>query len=479
MFGGMFKVGDLVTAILSHIPTRRRTILNISEVSKFHRDLVHRKMFWQAIGYHLYDDSIVSLSGDHIKSMLTGTQLRDELEKVTFDLMSDDRKWHSLAAKHIRRMMTYPYEAHPYREIIDAGLVDRLLELSVMDDESLQVDCLWTLQNLSAEGSANFSLAIGTSYLFPELVHLLPMKGDVGETACWVLGNVLGDYFEHGRVYNAGLLRVLATELANAGNLPLDKVRAISTLLGTLCDHPSINDRFAPLLPDIVNLLPIGDNEVSSNCRYALAQLTLKTDAFNYSTALMDTVELATTMIEYGAFSALGNMLVAANGEQILRLIDAGLLKLMKDRIEAGKKEKAVVWMLANMATESVTLSKIMESGIMPIVDDLYDGANPPTQKEVEHFMVTAARNGSVETHYYFIDHGMLRVLMGAIEHWEDIESPLGALISIGDDCEAVESDALWELMRTKFPKGKSRVLLDLFGTSKEELARSAIEHIL
>jgi Armadillo/beta-catenin-like repeat len=476
----MFSVADLVVRIIANIPNSHRTILNISEVSKHHYNLIHQRTFWIAIGYCHYDRSCETLSTDQIKSILTCSQFQSDEERTTViaDLYSDDRNLQLLAASHIRGIVTLPYEVHPYEDIVNAGIVDRLLELSLISDApSLQSECLWILQNISGEGSTEMSLAVGSSYLFPGLVSLFGIPGDVGETACWILSNVLGDYHEHQRIYDAGLLSMIASDLVNQDTLSEEKKQALASLLRSLSVHPSIGTVFLPLLLDIVNLLRTDDKYTKAHCRFVLQVLTRKVE--ECALALLADENLMKALLEHSAIAAVGNLIVVSDTRQVSAFVDLGLFACLRQRIELKKNLLDVVWILSNIATEPDVLPRLIHSGLIPIVVGLYDTAEQKLKKEIEQMMVSAAEHGDEGAHMYFVENDMVRILMNAVETWSDIQAPLSALAGVLEDA----TDELVMQVRLQFPRNSGYLLVDCLiehGDSDiATTARTILEDIL
>lgn len=476
----MFSVADLVVRIIANISDSHRTILNISEVSTYHYNLIHQRTFWIAIGYCHYDRLCETLSTDQIKSILTCTQFHSEEDRapVIADIYSDDRNLQLLAASHIRGIVTLPYKVHPYEDIVNAGMVDRLLELSLISDApSLQGECLWILQNISGEGSSEMALAVGSSYLFTGLVSLFDIPGDVGETACWILTNVLEDYHEHQRVYDVGLLSMIASDLRSQDILSKEKKQALASLLHSLSDHPSIGNLFIPLLPDIVNLLHTDDKYTKTRCRFVLAGLTERVE--ECALALLADENLMKALLEHSAIVALGNMIAVSDSHQVNTLIDLGLFECLRERINLKKNLLDVVWILSNIATESDALPRLIHSGLIPKVIGLYETAGQKLKKEIEQMMVAAAENGEEGTHMYFVENDMVRILMNAIETWSDVQEPLSALAGVLDDA----SDELVMQVRLQFPRNSGYLLVDcIIEHSDSDLgitARTILEDIL
>ncbi len=95
----------------------------------------------------------------------------------------------------IRRLLSLPKDP-PIQEVIDVGVVEKLVELLDSLDNSIQFEACWALTNVVSGTlmQTTYVIKAGAVPKFIELIH--SWNVEVCEQAIWALGNIAGENAE-------------------------------------------------------------------------------------------------------------------------------------------------------------------------------------------------------------------------------------------------------------------------------------------
>jgi len=190
-------------------------------------------------------------------------------------LLGTDEQALEEATREFRKLLSIERNP-PIQEVIDAGVVPRLIELLSHGDTIVQFEAAWALTNIASGTSEHTKLLVdqGVVVIF---VHLLDSPNeDVCEQAVWALGNIAGDctrFRDNVLNYNVltPLLRLLDPETSR-----ISMLRQASWTLANLCrgkPRPPF-ELLKPALPTLNSLICSNDEEVVADACWALAYLS-------------------------------------------------------------------------------------------------------------------------------------------------------------------------------------------------------------
>ena len=81
----------------------------------------------------------------------------------------------------------------PIQEVINAGLIERLVEGLDSEQDTIVYESTWALTNITS-GNSNQTQCVIRAGAVPKLVKLVNSDNlETSETAIWTIGNIAGD----------------------------------------------------------------------------------------------------------------------------------------------------------------------------------------------------------------------------------------------------------------------------------------------
>jgi importin subunit alpha-2 len=123
--------------------------------------------------------------------------------------MSGTKDQQLIGTQSVRKLLSIPKNP-PIQEIIDAGLVPKLIEFLDVKNKMLQFESAWALTNI-ASGDSSQTKEVVKCGAIPYFIKMIGTKdANLVEQAIWALGNIAGDSCEHrDLVLEQGILQPL------------------------------------------------------------------------------------------------------------------------------------------------------------------------------------------------------------------------------------------------------------------------------
>ena len=267
------------------------------------------------------------------------------------------------AAREVRQMLSKE-DKPPIQDVIDAGLVPRLIEfLSHSRHPTLQFEAAWALTNIVSGTSEHVEACVKLG-LVPKMIELLDSSNeDVREQAAWALGNIAGDSAKmRDEVLKQNvmtpLLRVLDPKAVR-----ISLLRQGTWALSNLCrgkPQPPF-DLVEPAITTLATLVHSSDEELLTDACWALSYLSDGTN--DKIQAVIDAgvcgrlAELLLHKVKgvvTPALRGVGNI-VTGDDEHTQAMIDCGVLPSLHKLLSHSSKSvrKEACWALSNIAAGS------------------------------------------------------------------------------------------------------------------------------
>jgi len=352
-----------------------------------------------------------------------------DLQVLVEMIRRSDPGEHLEATTKIRKLLSIENNP-PIQDVIDAGLVTRLIEfLRRNDSPALQFEAAWALTNI-ASGTADQTKVVieaGAVPIFKDL--LVSPSDDVREQAVWALGNIAGDSPRcRDYVLNHGVMESLLHNLSDSSKLSM--LRNATWTLSNLCrgkPQPSW-DLVYPALPTLARLIYSTDDEVLTDACWALSYLS---DGPNERIQAVIEVGIVRKMVELllhasynvqtPALRTIGNI-VTGDDFQTQIVINVSVLPCLSSLLNSPKKgiKKEACWTISNItAGNRVQIQAVIDAVIIPRLILLLKNADFDIKKEAAWALSNATSGGSSEQIKYMVEQNLIE--------------PLCELLSCGD----------------------------------------------
>lgn len=345
-------------------------------------------------------------------------------------LNSEERKSQYEAAVAFRKLLSIE-DNPPIKEVIDAGIVPRLISLLQFNEPTLQFECAWSLTNIASGSSDQTQTVVrcGGVTAFTGLLHR-SLSVDVREQAVWALGNIAGDSvaFRDMVLGSGALPMILAQCTPDAKNSML---RNVTWAISNLCrgTPPPPFDHVKQSLPVLFQLLQVADEEVLADACWALTYLSddrgtqnLKIQAVLESGVLRHAINLMlhkSYQVKTPALRTIGN-LVTGNDSQTQTVINhqalPALLSLLKNARKNIRKEAC--WAISNIAAgDHMQVTSLIQAGIFPALVDILDKDTWECKKEAAWAISNATSGGKDEHIRYLGEVGVVGPLCALLTY--------------------------------------------------------------
>lgn len=301
----------------------------------------------------------------------------EDLPEVVLAANSDNDDLKLFAAQALRKMLSV-HESPPIQQVIDAGVLSRVIEgIQRFDFSQLQYECAWTITNI-VSGASIYTQTIIEKGAVPLLTNLLNSTNEtVRDQAAWALGNVGGDV-SHCRdliLKHGGMdLLIKCFETATRPSTVKNSSWAISNLCRGK-PNPKY-ELISKALPTLAKVLASSqDVELLADCCWAIAQLSdgskdriqtlLDNDVIDSLLRLANSPSIA---VQTAALRCCGNVASGTN-TQTQKIIDQGLLSVASSALNnpVSSVRKEAVWIISNVSAGTIDqIQSLIEAEVYP-----------------------------------------------------------------------------------------------------------------
>ncbi|XP_050218228.1 importin subunit alpha-2 [Mercurialis annua] len=396
---------------------RRRREDNMVEIRKNKREESLQKKRREGLPAQAYANaaSNISASSDMEKKL-------ESLPVMVAGVWSDDKNLQLEATTQFRKLLSIERNP-PIEEVIQAGVVPRLVEFLVREDyPQLQFEAAWALTNIASGTSEHTRVVIdhGAVQIFVKL--LSSPSDDVREQAVWALGNVAGDSPKcRDLVLSNGALLPLLAQLNEHAKLSM--LRNATWTLSNFCrgkPQPPF-EQVRPALPALERLVHSTDDEVLTDACWALSYLS---DGTNDKIQAVIEAGVCPRLVELllhpspsvlvPALRTVGNI-VTGDDIQTECIISIGALPYLLNLLANNHKKsikKEACWTISNItAGNKEQIKAVIESGLIGPLVNLLQNAEFDIKKEAAWAMSNATSGGTHEQIQFLVSQGCIKPL--------------------------------------------------------------------
>jgi len=414
-----------------------------------------------------------------------------------------------------RRMLSVE-DSPPIQEVIDSGVVPRLMQfLAYNNEQQLQFEAAWTITNI-ASGTTSHTACVVQHGGIPAFVNLLSSPNcDVREQAVWALGNIAGDssdYRDSVLRTNNSMQSLIEIITNNQVTPKLTMIRNATWCISNFCrgkpkpDFDSIKN----CIPVLANLLMKNDTEVLTDSCWALSYVTDDQTQGNIkiqsviqcpgiAKRLIYLLQHGTSAVQIPALRTIGNIVTGDDSQTQIMLNENPLPALLGTLTSQRKSlRKEACWTISNItAGTSTQIQQVITANLIPSLISILKEDQFDVQKEAA-WAISNITSGGTEEHTRFIvsqgcipalcgmfacnDAKIIIVVLDAIEKILEIgKQKTDSMDGVNDYADAVEDceglDAIEALQRhenEEIYEKSVKILKNFFDSDEEENAAMA-----
>ncbi|KAH8869110.1 Importin subunit alpha-4 [Schistosoma japonicum] len=337
----------------------------------------------------------------------TGKSTLLNLEAIVANAENEDPAVRLLVVQSARKLLSSDRNP-PIDELINAGMLPKLVACLTSEDPNLQFEAAWALTNI-ASGTSGQTLAVVQAGAVPRFLRLLSSSHpNVCEQAVWALGNIIGDGpVLRDYVIKLDVIKPLLKLLTP--NIPINFLRNVTWVMVNLCrnkDPPPPASAIRELLPALLYLIKHTDDSILVDTVWAISYLT---DGGNDQIEMVINAEIVPHLVpllshssfkvQTAALRAVGNI-VTGSDQQTQVVLDCGALShfpalLTHPRDKINKEAVCQV-------------QAVIDHGLVPLIIHHLAESEFLTQKEAAWAISNLAINGNAEQVRYVIDQRVI-----------------------------------------------------------------------
>ncbi|CAH8305316.1 unnamed protein product [Eruca vesicaria subsp. sativa] len=347
-----------------------------------------------------------------------------KLENMTHmvaGVMSDDISLQLEATVGIRKLLSVDYNP-PINEVIQSGVVPRLVQFLSSDDPQLQLETAWALTNI-ASGTSEHTKVIIDSGAIPFFINLLASPSDeVREQAVWGLGNVAGDSPKcRDFVLSCNAMVPLLAQFNEHSKLSM--LKNATWTLSNFCrgNPPPALEQTKPALPILERLLHSTDDEVLTDACWALSYLSAGNDekiqtVINAGVipSLVQHLAHHSPAVLTPALRTIGNIVTGDDMMTQEVLNHQALPHLFSILTNSYKKsiKKEACWTISNITAGNTSqIQQVIEARIIQPLLHLLQNAEFEIKKEAVWAISNVTSGGNPDQVKFLVDQGCVKPL--------------------------------------------------------------------
>lgn len=336
------------------------------------------------------------------------------------------------AAIKFRKLLSLQ-DSPPIQQVIDAGVVPRMLDLIKKGNIQIQFELAWAVTNLASGKSEQTQHVVDHGAIGIFVWLLGSSDNDVREQAVWALGNIAGDSTElRNKVIQCGGIQAFMMCCTPKPNQPMkiSIIRNATWAMSNLCrgkPQPAFN-LLRPLLTVLKHLIMCNDAEVLTDAAWALSYLSDDTDSDNQRIEaivqagilprLISLLKHPSTKVQTPALRAVGNVVTGTDSQTEACLREnclGGLLSLLSSPKRTIRKEAC--WTISNItAGTQKQIEMVMAANILPTLIHILKTNEFIVKKEAVWALCNITNNGGPKHIAHLVKQGVIPPLLDMLE---------------------------------------------------------------